>query len=212
MGRGYILKTLLWVFLIASIIGTSACSAIFRRDIWQAETTNTDWVPLESNDYRASYKFQREEVIITAEFWYRVWILSLGPPFFPVIPRSHKYQTNIILNLTITSESDEARIDLAKIQLQISGNTSVRLKKASAGEPDGAPQEIPVMKVAVSNGPRFYLQFNPFDSVPPEFILDLGSIEINDKTFKLPPLKCQKRFKYSYWPLFMDHLGEKDED
>lgn len=189
-------------------MASTACSVFVRRETWPAETANTDWAKGKWDKYGARYTFQCENITVTAGFSYPPRIISWGPPLLPIIPHFHKYPTNIVLDLEIKSPSDTTRIDLTEIRLQVSDNKSVRLKKASAAKPDEISREIPIQKVAVSDGTTYWLRFNPFDSVPREFVLDLGSIQITDKNIKLPPLKCNKRFRYSYYPLYIDHLGE----
>jgi hypothetical protein len=66
-------------------------------------------------------------------------------------------------------------------------------------------QQVPLINKKMTS----YLNF----TVPPAeidgFILDLGTLTVNDDIIRLSPLKFQKTHRYSYFPfIFADHLWD----
>ncbi len=213
--------------LIAAIglVSHSGCvSGVIKETTWPADTLDTGWIPFKVYN-KQHYKFQYEDVTIDVYFFFFPFkndLTWVGPPLLPVIPLpsssagAGSQPKSLSLHLKITNPARQTSLDFSESRIEVSEQKTLRVAEANAADKyiEGYPdivmkyQEIPIGKVSMPQGKMdYFLTFQPFDSEPQTFLIDLGFIQVDDKKVPLPTLRVHKDFKNIYRPLAIPEHG-----
>jgi len=210
------------VIIVFSVLGFSRCSRIGRIRYIEPKINDTAWSQVVATDYYYEFKNDGVTVILCPE-GRGLQIISWGPALLPVIPAFTYSRPRPWLNdkfsvqLGMENPSGTSTIDLSKIEMEIPTKKILPVAKVTGfkrGEggsitacfkhprrEDLAQLDMGLFVIS-SDRMSFILEFDiPIKDVD-AFILHLGSLSVNGKDTKLPPLKYHNASKYQYQPFF----------
>jgi hypothetical protein len=148
-------------------------------------------------------------------------MVSWGPPLLPIFPDIWGWPKfyDFVFYFDIDSKASSANIDFYRILIQFAGEQSIRPSGAYIWDKNGPLINIKIGKIehayngellnpgeiALSNKKVIYiLKFDRLPSNVEEILLDFGTVCVDGKYLRLPPIKYRKISKYRYVPL---HFG-----
>jgi hypothetical protein len=175
-----------------------------KTDFPQADTDQTGWL------YLDGYQFQHHDVSVSmhASYSSNERIIWIGPPLIPIlpiflfVPQRHDYM-HFILQVEIETQS-HVSIDTSQIKAYISNGKILQAAATDVSINSRKLLEHPSM-LEVSNGKlSFYLVYDVPLSQLEGFVIDPGSIAVNNEVIRIKPLQFGKKTKYQYHPMWVD--------
>lgn len=216
----------IFMLLLVSI----SCSTILKHQIMTPEIADTGWVAIENEAKipRGTHKCTHYEFRLetTSIIVYKVGLtdgvylgyesLSFGPPLLPIFPKRSVISHSSAFGFVVKIETSDGLITVdlyntcfrlptetilpSKVYLRDEGGVSYDIKvdyartyrKGKILEPGN---------ITVSKSEQIFdLQLYGFPPNCEEMVVDLGTLQVNGKDIRLPPLKYYKTTRYKYVP------------
>jgi len=200
MDHNALVKKIMVLLIAICALGTAACSHVWETVSWRPEMDNSGWVQGEDKLGRF-YTFQDESVSVIVREPSHITTVSYGPTPIPIIPAFAGKDIPFDLFAEIESPTNTTTMDFSKLRVQFSGETLLQIKTVQCSIGGRSFKETTKLLVSKEKG-ECHLKFDSLPSEVEEVLLDLGSIEIDGRTIKLPAVKCHKMVGYRYVPYY----------
>jgi hypothetical protein len=200
MDHKALVKRIMVLLVAICALGTASCSHVWETVSWRPEMDNSGWVQGEDKLGRF-YTFQDESVSVILREPSHITTVSYGPTPIPIIPAFGGRDTPFDLYAEIESPTDTTIMDFSKLRVQFSGETSLQIKTVQCSIAGRPFKETTALSVSKEKG-QCHLKFESLPTEVGEILLDLGSIESDGRTIRLPALKCRKMVGHRYVPYY----------